>query len=190
MTRNQMVASALGLVVGAGAIGWVAGAQIMSPAEAAANARPPEASLITVAVEERVLSADIIARGSIDYDDPIALSLSGSTGDPEAKQIITAIPAEGTELGEGSVCLEVAGRPVFLLQGVLLPHLGCGPAGVPGPQGPHPHGRQTSVFLEPRRIGPGEDHGEGLLANGGPDMLEVFLERDGLAAGLLHPRVA
>lgn len=112
-----MVSTALGLVVAAGAIGWTAGASITSPAEAAARAQPPEASLITVAVDERVLSADVIARGSIDFDDPESLSLSGATGDPEAKQIITFIPEEGTDLPEGSVVLEVAGRPVFLLQG-------------------------------------------------------------------------
>ncbi len=117
MTRNRLVTGALGLVVGAGAIGWIAGSQITSPAEAAAHARAPEATLITVAVDQRVLSADIIARGSIDYDDPVSLSLSGSTGNPEARQIITSIPPEGTELPEGSVALEVAGRPVILLQG-------------------------------------------------------------------------
>jgi hypothetical protein len=117
VTRNRLVTSALGLVVGAGAIGWIAGTQIMSPAEAAARAQAPEATLITVAVDQRVLSADVIARGTIDYDDPVSLSVSGATGDPEARQIITSIPTEGTELPEGSVALEIAGRPVLLLQG-------------------------------------------------------------------------
>lgn len=114
-----MVAGALGLVVGAGAIGWIAGAQITSPAEAAANAKPPTPSLITAAVEERVLSADIIARGSINYDDPVALSLSGAIGEQGATAIVTMVPEVGTDLPEGGVALEVSGRPVFLLQGEL-----------------------------------------------------------------------
>lgn len=114
-----MVAAALGLVVGAGAIGWVAGAQISSPAEAAANAKPPTPSLITAAVDKRLLSADVIARGSIDYSDPVALSLSGSIGEAGSTPIVTMVPEVGTELTEGSVALEVSGRPVILLQGEL-----------------------------------------------------------------------
>lgn len=114
-----MVAAALGLVVGAGAIGWVAGTQITSPAEAAANAKPPTPSLITAAVDQRVLSADIIARGSIDFSDPVALSLSGAIGEAGSTAIVTMVPEVGTELKEGSVALEVSGRPVLLLQGEL-----------------------------------------------------------------------
>ncbi|MBN2177479.1 MAG: hypothetical protein JW722_07465 [Demequinaceae bacterium] len=119
LPRNRTVSSALGLVVVAGAVGWIAGSQIVSPAEAASRADAPKPSLITVAVEERVLSADIIARGSIGFDDPITLSLGGSTGDPEAKPIVTFIAPEGTELKEGSVAVEIAGRPVILLVGEI-----------------------------------------------------------------------
>jgi len=119
MNRNRLVGGALGLVVGAGAIGWVAGATITSPAEAAARAQPPTPSLITADVEQRVLSADIIARGSIDFDDPVALSLDGSVGGDVEAQIVTAVPEVGTELTDGSVALEVAGRPVILLTGDL-----------------------------------------------------------------------
>ena len=119
MNRNRLVGGALGLVVGAGAIGWIAGATITSPAEAAARAQPPTPSLITADVEQRVLSADIIARGSIDFDDPISLSLKGAVGGDVEAQIVTAVPEVGTELTDGSVALEVAGRPVILLTGDL-----------------------------------------------------------------------
>lgn len=119
MNRNRLVGGALGLVVGAGAIGWIAGATITSPAEAAARAQPPTPSLITADVDQRVLSADIIARGSIDFDDPISLSLKGSVGGDVETQIVTAVPEVGTELTDGSVALEVAGRPVILLTGDL-----------------------------------------------------------------------
>ncbi|MDE0572650.1 hypothetical protein ON058_04385 [Demequina sp. B12] len=119
MNRNRTVAAALGLVIAAGGVGWAAGSFITSPAEAAAQARPPEASLITVAVEQRVLSADVVARGSIDFDDPVALALSGPLGLAEEKQIVTMIPDQGTELAEGSIAVEVSGRPVILLEGDL-----------------------------------------------------------------------
>jgi len=119
VNRNTLVGGALGLVVAAGGIGWFAGSTITSPAEAAARAQAPEASLITAAVERRLLSADIIARGEIDYDDPIALALGGTVGGDQEAQIVTGVPEEGTELSEGSVALEVSGRPVFLLEGEL-----------------------------------------------------------------------
>lgn len=114
-----MVAAALGLVVGAGAIGWVAGTQISSPAEAAARAQAPTPSLITAAVDQRLLSADVIARGSIDYSDPVALALSGSLGEAGTTEIVTMVPEVGTELTEGAIALEVSGRPVVLLAGDL-----------------------------------------------------------------------
>lgn len=119
MNRNRMVAGAMGLVVAAGGVGWVAGATITSPADAAANADAPEPSLITVAVDQRVLSADIIARGSISYSDPVQLSVEGSTGGEETQPIVTGVAAVGDELAEGDVALEVSGRPVFVLRGDL-----------------------------------------------------------------------
>ena len=119
MNRNQLVAGSLGLVVAAGGIGWFAGTRISSPAEAAARAEAPDPSLITVAVDERLLSADIIARGTIDFDDPVSLSLSGAIGDSDSKQIVTMIPETGAQLDEGAVALEVSGRPVLILQGEL-----------------------------------------------------------------------
>ena len=62
--------------------------------------------------------------------------------------------------------------------------------GVPGLQRPEPHGGEAGVFLEAGGVGAGENHGEGFLGDGGPDLLQVFLERDGLAAGLLHAGIA
>jgi len=119
VNRNRIVAGALALVLASGGAGWAVGTQITSPAEAAARAEAPQASLITVAVDQRVLSADIIARGTIDYTDPISLETSGNTAETEARQIITGSAAKGDELLEGAVALEVSGRPVILLQGDL-----------------------------------------------------------------------
>ena len=54
---------------------------------------------------------------------------------------------------------------------------------ISGFERPEPHGGETGIFLEAGGVGAREDHGEGLLGDGGPDLLQVFLERDGLAAG-------
>lgn len=119
LTRNRLVAGVLAIVVASGALGWIVGSRITSPAEAAARAQAPTPSLITVAVDQRKLSADIIARGAIDFDDPVALTMSGTVGEAGIAQIVTKVLEAGTDLDEGDVAIEVAGRPVFLLQGEL-----------------------------------------------------------------------
>jgi len=105
VNRNRLVAGSLGLVVAAGGLGWLGGSRISSPAEAAARAEAPDASLITVAVDERLLSADIVSRGTIDFDDPVSLSLSGAIGNSDSKQIVTMIPETGSDLAEGALSL-------------------------------------------------------------------------------------
>ena len=53
------------LVVAAAAAGaWFAGTRIQSPAEMAARVAPPAPSPILVPVEEKVLSADVVTRGT------------------------------------------------------------------------------------------------------------------------------
>jgi len=54
----------LALVTLAAAGSWIAGSKIVSPAEAAARTAPPTASPILVPVEERVLTSDIVTRGT------------------------------------------------------------------------------------------------------------------------------
>lgn len=97
-------------------IGWAAGQRIKSPAEIAAEQDPPPASLITVPVEERELSQNVVVRGTVRASDSTPLSVSSPTGTP----IITRIFKEaGSSIDEGDVIIEVAGRPVFALQGEL-----------------------------------------------------------------------
>jgi hypothetical protein len=108
------------LVVGAalatGAAGWVVGAQITSPADAAAAHQPPPASLITVAVAKQALASTITAQGTISYTGATPLTLTGTVGGATT-QLVTRAPAVGTTVGSGQRLLEVSGRPVFLLPG-------------------------------------------------------------------------
>lgn len=117
MSRNRLLALVVVAVVAAAGIGWYAGAQIRSPAEVAAEAEPPPPSNITVAVVREELSADIVTRGDVVFDDPITLSLSGSFAQQPERLVVTRSVEEDTELAEGDVAVEVVGRPVFLLQG-------------------------------------------------------------------------
>ena len=116
--RRGLAVGAVVLLVGASAgLGWWFGRGIRSPAQIAAEAEPPEPSLITVEVERRELSANVITRADVGYDAPAILSLSGALGGRPDVLVVTAAPKRGEDLAEGSAAIEIAGRPVFLLVG-------------------------------------------------------------------------
>ena len=107
------------MVVAAAGGGWLAGRNITSPDQAALETEPPPASLITVEVERAELVADVIIRADVGFDEPATLALSGGLGNRGAALVVTSAPERGAELVEGSVAIEIAGRPVFLLVGAV-----------------------------------------------------------------------
>lgn len=115
----MLLGGVIASVVLAAGLGWFFGSQIQSPAEAAAEAEPPEASNITVQVVSEVLSADVITRGDVVYDEPVSVSLSGSFAETPEKLVVTQAVEVNSELVEGAVAVEVVGRPVFLLAGEI-----------------------------------------------------------------------
>jgi len=117
--RNVLLGGVIAAVVVAAGLGWFFGSRIRSPAEAAADAEPPEASNITVQVVSEVLSADVITRGDIVYDEPLSVSLSGSFAETPEKLVVTRAVEVDAELAEGDVAVEVVGRPVFFLTGEI-----------------------------------------------------------------------
>lgn len=119
MRRNVLLGGVIAAVVVAAGLGWFFGSRIQSPAEAAADAEPPEASNITVQVVSEVLSADVITRGDIVYDEPLSVSLSGSFAETPEKLVVTRAVEVDAELAEGDVAVEVVGRPVFFLVGEI-----------------------------------------------------------------------
>lgn len=130
MNRRTALAVIAAVALIAAGVGWFAGQRIKSPAEIAAATEAPEASLITVPVEERELSTSVVIRGQVEFDDvaeiPVNPSAQGST-------IITNVPlAVGEELVEGAVAIEVAGRPLLVLEGELPVFRPLAP-GVEGP---------------------------------------------------------
>ena len=97
-------------------VGWIAGQRIKSPAEIAAEQAPPEPSLITVPVEMRELSQSLVVRGTVRSNESTPLEATSVSGET----IITRLTKEASsELVEGDVAIEVAGRPIFVLEGSL-----------------------------------------------------------------------
>ncbi len=116
MSRRRVAAGFVAAVVVAAVGGWVAGRQISTPAEIAALTAAPEPSPILVPVERRVLTADIVTRGTGRYGAPREVSVPPTPLAP-SPAIVTELPPIGTVVEEGEVLLKVSGRPVVVLEG-------------------------------------------------------------------------
>ncbi|MGQ0687108.1 peptidoglycan-binding protein [Bradyrhizobium sp.] len=103
--------------VGGMALGaWYMGSRIQSPAEMAARTAPPEPSPILVPVESRVLSTDVVTRGTVRFGLPQPVSIAPSTVKGGAG-LISSLPRPNTPFNEGEVLMSASGRPVFVLRG-------------------------------------------------------------------------
>ncbi len=114
--RILTLALVLAFVIVAATGSWLLGSTIQSPAEAAARTAPPAPSPILVPVEERVLTADVVTRGTARFGLPQSITLAPSVLKSEAG-VVTTIPIRGTQLNEGDIFLTASGRPLFILQG-------------------------------------------------------------------------
>ncbi|GAA2174174.1 hypothetical protein GCM10009846_19110 [Agrococcus versicolor] len=98
--------------------GLALGRLVVSPGQAAADAEPPDAGPITVPVEERALSNDVVLRGDAVFADAVAVRVE--TAELGGPPVVTGqVPSVGTMLDVRSVALEVAGRPLIVLPGEL-----------------------------------------------------------------------
>ncbi len=116
MDRRRTVAGALAVVVATSAAGFVVGSRITSPAEVASRTAPPTPSLILVPVEQRVLSTDVVTRGTGRFGSPQKLSVAASALKPNPG-LVAELPLIGAELNEGDVAASASGRPLFVLVG-------------------------------------------------------------------------
>lgn len=116
MNRIIKLILVLAFVALAAVGGWLAGSSIKSPAEQAAQTAPPQASPILVPIEERVISSDIVTRGTARFGlpQPVSIAPSALKSNPG---VITSLPLANTQLNEGDIFLVASGRPVFVLQG-------------------------------------------------------------------------
>lgn len=129
--RRRTLRLVVAVAVAAALVGWLAGSQIRSPADAAREAADIEPSAITAPVERRVLATTIVTRGDGVFAGASDLTVDTGAGADEAgdaRPVVTgAVPRVGGELDEGSVALEVSGRPVFVLAGDLPMYRTLGP---------------------------------------------------------------
>jgi len=116
--RKRILAVSLIFVIMVAIVSWIAGANILSPAEAAARTAPPTPSPILVPVEKRVLTSDVVTRGTARFGSPQSISLAPSTL-KTGPGIITMVPERGAALDEGDVLMLASGRPVFVIQGEI-----------------------------------------------------------------------
>ncbi len=99
-------------------VGVAAGSRISSPEDAAAKTAAPKASQITVPVEKKALSSKVVGRGDASFDG--AVNIRVETSGLTTPAIVTGkVPAVGSTITEGKALLEITGRPVIGLAGVL-----------------------------------------------------------------------
>jgi peptidoglycan hydrolase-like protein with peptidoglycan-binding domain len=99
-------------------VGVAAGSRITSPEDAAAKTAAPQASQITVPVEKKALSSKVVARGDTSFDG--AVNIRVETSGLQTAAIVTGkVPTVGSTIREGKALLEITGRPVIGLAGVL-----------------------------------------------------------------------
>ncbi|MBR0829713.1 peptidoglycan-binding protein [Bradyrhizobium manausense] len=115
-SRVNVLWGILGLVGGMALGAWYMGSRIQSPAEVAARTAPPEPSAILVPVESRLLSSDVVTRGTVRFGLPQPISIAPSTVKGGAG-LISSLPRPNTQFKEGDVIMSASGRPVFVLRG-------------------------------------------------------------------------
>jgi peptidoglycan hydrolase-like protein with peptidoglycan-binding domain len=117
-----VVVLALVLVAAAGAL--LLTSRIKSPAELAAQTRPPALTELTAPVQRSVLTTTVLGQavvGPPEEFSPSAIGGSGggaAAGNQNVQPIVTRIfRHSGSTVSQGTVVLEVAGQPFFVLQG-------------------------------------------------------------------------
>jgi peptidoglycan hydrolase-like protein with peptidoglycan-binding domain len=99
-------------------LGVAVGSRITSPEDAAAKTAAPKASQITVPVAKKALSSKVVGRGDASFDG--AVNIRVETSGLRTPAIVTGkVPAVGSTITEGKALLEITGRPVIGLAGVL-----------------------------------------------------------------------
>jgi peptidoglycan hydrolase-like protein with peptidoglycan-binding domain len=117
-SRRRVLVSVSAVAAVSLGVGVAAGSRITSPEDAAAKTAAPKASQITVPVERKALSSKVVGRGDASFDG--AVNLRVETSGMTTPAIVTGkVPKVGSTITEGKALLEITGRPVIGLAGVL-----------------------------------------------------------------------
>src|SRR5215831_11986430 len=107
-----VLALLLGVAAGIVARGFI------SPAQVAANAKAPKASLITQRVRFGVLAVPVNMRANVSNGNPLQIAPPSDLGGSLA--IVTSVNVSpGQHVGQGTLLLTVAERPVFVFGGKI-----------------------------------------------------------------------
>ncbi len=115
--RSILIVAAVAVVMAAG--GFLAAQWVISPEDAAARTAAPAAGPITVPVESKKLDAKIVTRGDIGFDGSVQVKLEAGGTENGAAIVTGRVPEVGSVVENGSILLEVTGRPVLTLSGEL-----------------------------------------------------------------------
>jgi HlyD family secretion protein len=116
--RSRALPVLVGLALLLGVAAGVVARGFISPAQVAANAKAPAASLITARVRFGVLTVPVNIRANVSDGNPVQVGapsdLNGSL------PVVTSVNVRpGQRVGQGQLLLTVAERPVFLFGGAI-----------------------------------------------------------------------
>jgi hypothetical protein len=113
-----VVGAVLALTVIVGVVAFLIGRGVSTPAQQAARAKPPAASLLTAPVVLTHARTTVVLRGTLTDGGAISVGLPGDLSGDLA--VVTAVAtAPGAQVNDGSLIAAVAGRPVFVLRGQI-----------------------------------------------------------------------
>jgi hypothetical protein len=113
-----VVAAVLALTVVVGVLAFLIGRGVATPAQQAARARAPSASVLTAPVVLTHARTTVVVRGTLTDGGAIAVGAPGDLSGDLA--VVTSVStAPGAQVNEGSLIAAVAGRPVFVLRGQI-----------------------------------------------------------------------
>jgi len=123
--RRIILLVVVAAVVVAAAVGLALASQIKSPAEQAEQTKPPALTELTAPVQKTVLSTTVLGEAVVGAPKEFSPSTIGGGGGGAAaanqnvQQIVTRIFHRSGTIGQGTVVLEVAGQPFFVLEGTV-----------------------------------------------------------------------
>lgn len=110
------VGAVLALTVVVGVVAFLVGRGVSTPAQQAARARPPAASVLTAPVVLTHARTTVVLRGTLSDGGAISVGVPGDLSGDLA--VVTAVDTSpGARVDDGSLIASVAGRPVFVLRG-------------------------------------------------------------------------
>ncbi len=111
-----VVGAVLALTIVVGVVAFLIGRGVSTPAEQAARAKPPAASVLTAPVVLTHARTTVVLRGTLTDRGAISVGVPGDlSGDLAVVTAVATFP--GATVDDGSLIAAVAGRPVFVMRG-------------------------------------------------------------------------